>query len=171
MVENKLYKIKKGNFTFSISFLSIVILLTASIFFYNSFLEKKQKAMQVEIKNLDSAISEIQSNKDLQIYNLLALNKKSIDLLKKNSQITRFINHLKVISSKYDLSFKGFNYSSPSLTTSVEISSDEKGLAYLRASNFIKSYRQTPEALFELDFINSISGHDRMSFDLRFLVK
>ena len=168
---NKLYKTKKSNLTVSIWFLIFVITSTTWFFFYNNFLENKAEVLQGEIRNLESSISEIQKNKDLQIYNLVSLNKKSIELLKRNSKVTKFINHLKVISSKYNLDFRWFNYSNGSLSTSIKLVSDENGLAYNRATNFIKSYREAPEALFELDFINSISGHDRMSFDVKFNVK
>ena len=171
MEKNILYKTKKINLTTSIWFLFFVIFVTAWLFFYNSFLENKSQVLREEIRNLDSSISEIQKDKDLQIYNLIVLNKNSIDLLKKNSEVTKFINHLKVISSKYDLDFGGFNYSNGILSTSVELVSDEKNLAYNKATNFLSSYRKESEALFELDFVNNITGYDRMKFNVKFNVK
>jgi hypothetical protein len=51
----------------------------------------------------------VEKDKRLKIYSLLELNKELINLYDKMNDITKYINHMNVIASKYKLKFSGFN--------------------------------------------------------------
>jgi hypothetical protein len=49
--------------------------------------------------------------------------------------------------------------------------SDDKGIAYKKLVAFLRDYKNSDKALFELGFIDSISGYDDMKFRVSFKVK
>ena len=151
----------------SLSFMVIVIVISVLLFLYNGVLKKSNLVLKGEISDLEKSISEIQENKLVQSYNLISINKKSMDVLKRRSQIPQFIAHIDNISDEYDVEFKGFDYYNGSLTTSVKVDSSKEKLAYEWTVNFIKSYRNKDWTLFDLDFINNFLGQDKISFDIK----
>ncbi len=81
-----------------------------------------------------------------------------------------------LIKSNYNIDFRWFNFNSSIIWTSVLLDSDEYNeldykLAYQKFVKFVWEYRNDENALFDLSFINRISWHDQMKFDLNFIIK
>ena len=163
-------KRKKWNFK-SMFFLIIVILLTIAMNFYNNSIKNDIENIKSEISVIESSIKDVEKDKKIQIYSLLELNANVIDAYKKNNKITRYINHMNVIQAKYDLVFKWFTFSNWELSTSVEIISDNKAIAYQKTRDFLRDYRRDKKALFDLDFVNQITWMDDMKFKVNFKIK
>jgi hypothetical protein len=87
------------------------------------------------------------------------------------NDITKYINHMNVIASKYKLKFSGFNLVKWEITSNVSIVSDNDWIAYQRVKDFISKYRIDKKALFDLKFINSVEWMDDMKFKVNFKVK
>lgn len=155
-----------------IIFLLIVVLSTLGLFLYNTHLNNETSKILIEKNEITSSIKELSKNEELQIFALLEDNGSSIDILTKRSDVTKYIQHLKAIWQKYDVKFSGFNIASGVIKTNALIeSSVEKWIAYTKTKNFIKNYRNEPNGLFDLDFINSIEWMDSMKFAVSFDIK
>jgi hypothetical protein len=83
--------------------LLIVISITAGLHFYNHQLDIKIAKLKTTSNSIEVNISEVEKDKSIKIYYLLELNKKLLNSYLKSSKITKYINHMNVIESKYDL--------------------------------------------------------------------
>ena len=88
-----------------------------------------------------------------------------------NSQITDFIIHLKRIGAKYNFSMQGFNYSDGKIQTQVTVKSDTSGNASDKIISFLREYPKDDSALFEIQPIVTVVGHNEISFGLQFILK
>jgi len=163
-------KKKKWN-TKSIVFLLFVVLSTVAMNFYNNSIKNDIEKIKSEISVYESSINDVKKDKKIQIYSLLELNANVLDTYKRNNKITTYINHMNVIQAKYDLVFKWFTFSNWELSTKAEIISDDKAIAYQKTRDFLRDYRKDKKALFDLDFVNQITGMDDMKFKVNFKVK
>lgn len=163
---------KKGDFLFRFSvWLFIVILIsTASLYLYKLGLESSLNNTNSEISNIDKSISDLKTDKSLQVYNLYNLNKTVIDNEFKKSNVNVYINYLGLTASKYGLKFDGFNYDTKKISTTLTSTTDTN-LWYLKLIKFIGDYRTTTNNLVDLEFVNSINGSDKISTALVFDVK
>ncbi len=151
------YKIKKiDNFKISLIILIFIITLTISIFWYNLYIEKQNNNLQSEIQVKNTAINNLENQKEIIAYSIYTKNKWLIKTLENYSKQTLFINHLFELSNKYKIFFKWYNFSKWKLQTTV-IASSNNIVNYRKTANFIKNYREDKNALFKLDFIKNIS--------------
>ncbi len=157
--------------TSSIVLLVVVILLTTVLYFYNNNLDKQISDLQNNISSLKTNISEVEKDKNLQVYYLVELNKKILSTYEKMNNVTKYINHFNVISNKYNLKLEGFSLSKWEITTQAKVTSDNKAIAFQKTRDFISNYRKDSKALFDLGFINSIEWMDDMKFKLTFKIK
>jgi len=176
MEKTQLIKTYKNSYFGSISFFVFVILLSIWLFFYNNELEKNSKMLQTSITKYTKSIDSYELNKEFKVYSLIQVNKKNLNVLNKNSQINKFLDHMDYIENTYNLEFRGFNLNNWLIWTSIIINTDDYNqidykLAYQKLVNFIWEYRKDPKAIFDLDFVNKISGHDQMKFDINFIIK
>jgi hypothetical protein len=88
----------KSSYINSIIFLLLVIISTVSIHYYNNYSVKKINIIKEKISKIEFSIHEIEKEADLQINSLLEINKEVIDSYKVLNRITKYINHLNVIS-------------------------------------------------------------------------
>lgn len=164
-------KNKVSNYTASIIFLIVVLIITVSLHFYNYYVWNEVEKIKTNISSIDASISSVEKDKRLQVYTLLELNKELISSYEKMNDITKYINHMNVIGSKYKLKFDGFNFAKWEISSTVNIVSDIDWIAFLRTKDFINKYRVDQKALFELKFINSVDWMDDMKFKVNFKVK
>ncbi len=155
----------------SLVFLILVVIFTLTLYFYNNYLVKEIEKVNINISSIESNISEVEKEKSLQVYSLLELNKGYIKEYELMNKVTRYINHMNVIQAKYGLKFTNFNLSNWEIATNVEVVSDDKGIAYQKARDFIKGYRNDDKALFNLDFINGVEWMDNIKFSIIFTIK
>jgi len=164
-------KNKVSNYIASIIFLMVVLIITVSLHFYNYYVWNEVEKIKTNISSIDAKISDVEKDKRLKIYSLLELNKELINSYDKMNDITKYINHMNVIASKYKLKFSGFNLVKWEITSNVSIVSDNDWIAYQRVKDFISKYRIDKKALFDLKFINSVEWMDDMKFKVNFKVK
>ncbi|PIE85482.1 hypothetical protein CSA08_01850 [Candidatus Gracilibacteria bacterium] len=163
-------KKKKSSYIFSLLFLALVLILTLALYLYNSNITEDIAEVNEEIKVVDSLIENIKKDEKLQIYSLIETNKKPLEILEYNSQIPDYIEHFKNIGQKYKIDLKSFSYSAGKITTSVTFN-QENEVTYLRVVNFLRDYRQSPDSLFDLDFVKSVSGNDTITFNISLTLK
>lgn len=164
-------KNKVSNYIASIIFLIVVLIITVSLHFYNYYVWNEVEKIKTNISSIDASISSVEKDKRLKIYSLLELNKELINSYNKMNDVTKYINHMNVISSKYKLKFSGFNLAKWEITSNVSMVSDNDWIAYQRAKDFISKYRIDKKALFDLKFISSVEWMDDMKFKVNFKVK
>ncbi len=163
-------KKKKSSYIFSLLFLALVLILTLALYLYNSNITEDIAEVNEEIKVVDSLIENIKKDEKLQIYSLIETNKKPLEILEYNSQIPDYIEHFKNIGQKYKIDLKSFSYSAWKITTSVTFN-QENEVTYLRVVNFLRDYRQSPDSLFDLDFVKSVSWNDTITFNISLTLK
>ena len=168
---NVINKKTSSSYMTSLVFLIIVIVSTVGLNYYNNSLITEVESIKNSINTIDDNIAEVEKDKNLQIYSLLELNKWVIESYEKMNNITKYINHMNIISRVYDLEFTGFNLSNWVLSTNIEIMSDDNWIAYVKTKDFIKKYRNDAKALFDLSFINSVEWMDIMKFKVDFKIK
>ena len=168
---NVINKKTNSGYKSSIVFLAIVIITTVGLSIYNNFLVSEIKKIQKSITSIESNITEVEKDKNLQIYSLLELNKWVIDSYKVMNNVTKYINHMDVIEDKYQLKFSWFKLSEWKISTSIKTMSDDNWIAYMKTKDFIKNYRNDPNSLFDLDFIKSFEWMDIMKFNVDFKIK
>jgi len=91
--------------------LAFAIASTILIYSYNMYIEEKNSRLSMNIAETKVKITKIQEDPNLQVYKLLTDNKKTIDKLESQSQVTTFIKRMDSIENKYFLNFGGFTYS------------------------------------------------------------
>ncbi|QFR38761.1 hypothetical protein A9Q91_00820 [Candidatus Gracilibacteria bacterium 28_42_T64] len=170
--KDKVVKKATNPYFSSLLFLVLVLVLTGAITFYNSILEKETLELRAQTQLYDQNIAEIEKEKKIQIFALLQANKKTMNSLEGRSQITKIINHIDFIQEKYHIRLIGFNLSSGKLETKALVESNETGIAYQKVGHFVKEYRKDSEALFELGFVDHVSGGENsMKFNVSFSLK
>lgn len=170
---------KKLDYTFFISLilLIIAILINTWVYSYNYYTNKNIDDLKSKIEESKKAISNIKNNERIKTYFLLEQNKNNIVILDKKSNIISYIEHLKVIKSKYYLNFTWFNYTDLKITTNAWVENKDfnslwnNSLAYIKVTNFIEKYRMDKESKFKLPFINVINWQSEIKFDINFEVK
>jgi len=181
MLETKqaeIYKEKWFNWlSLSIWFLIVIILLTVSLFAYNTYIEWKNTYLEKQITEKEKAIKEKQKNQLIQVYDLYTRNKSIIKKLEKQSDIVSTINHLDEIALKYNIELSGFDYSAWEIKTKALSSSDWwstlwSSSSYKKTYDFIKKYREDNKNPYKLSFIESftmnknVSGNEEWTFNL-----
>jgi hypothetical protein len=163
-------KTRTGYIT-SIVFLSIVVLSTISLHFYNNNSLLKIENIKKDISSREANIKVISKEPNLQIYSLLELNKWVIESYSLMNKITSYITHMGKIEERHNLQFSGFNLNNWKITTNVKIISDNNWIAFQKTRDFINNYRMDTKSLFDLDFINGVEGMDEIKFPVNFKIK
>lgn len=154
----------------SLGFLAFVILWTLGLFFYNGYMENKNITLEEKLTWIETSVTELRSEKDIQSYEIYSQNKAVFERMQKYSQISPMIENLTGIMLKYDLVFKSFNYSEGKIN--LEAYSETIGSpAYKKVVKFIEDYEILPEALFTLGDINTYTGYEKIDFPLSFQLK
>ncbi len=153
-------------------FLVFVLVVTAGLFFYNNHLDKKNSQILSRIDKIESSIEKIEENPKVQIYSLLDMNTTFISELEKRNKIISYINHLRYIQNTYWLSFDWFSYSNWKISTTATVNSTtDDGIAYEKTVDFIKKYRESDNAKFNLEFINSFEWMNTLKYNINFELK
>ncbi|MDD3144873.1 MAG: hypothetical protein PHV23_02060 [Candidatus Gracilibacteria bacterium] len=162
---------KKNELIKPLIFLGFVLVVSLGLFLFNWRLDYTNSQLDQKISERESDIKILEADPKIQVYSLVEANKSTIVGLEKRSMITKYINHIKSISKKYDVNFEGFTISNGDINTVSLVSSTDKGLAYAKTRDFIKNYRLDDKALFNLEFVSSIEGGDSMKIPLIFKLK
>lgn len=161
----------KASYNKSLFFLLFVIFISAWLFAGNKYLSSQNTEILNQITDIEGKIATLESDESVQVYTLLNANKKAIEKLNNRSKMAFFIDELDKLSSRYSLIIQGFQYASGKLSVQVYVRSDEFWLAYKKLKNFIEKYRKDQAAIYELDFIDNVSGSDNMKLNMNFHVK
>ncbi len=162
---------KKNELIKPLIFLWFVLVVSLGLFLFNWRLDYNNWQLDQKIFEREVDIKVLESDPKIQVYSLIEANKSTIIGLEKRSMITKYVNHIKSISKKYDVAFEWFTISNWIINTVSLISSTDKWLAYAKTRDFIKNYRLDDKALFNLEFISSIEGGDSMKIPLIFKLK
>jgi len=172
----KIFKTKEKNpLKISIFFLSLILLITIWLYFYNYSIENKINELKKDIQTKTNSIKQLEQNKKIVISRLYNANKTSIQRLEDYSMITTYINHLYYLQRIYNINFKWFNYSNWNIKTTVLASSDWISTDYKKTYNFIKNYRENSDslALFNLWLVKNIKEKQKLynEFDINLSLK
>lgn len=160
------------NYKLSITFLVVIIIGTVALYLYNNFLWGQLEEIKKTISSYENSIKEIEQDKNLQIYSLLELNKKTIEKYKVMNDISGFINHMNSIGIKYGLKLYWFQLSSEKIETLIKSDSDAKTIAYKKIVDFISTYRADENAKFDLLFVDWVEWWmDEIKFKVNFKIK
>lgn len=162
---------KKRALIWPIVFLWFVIVLSVILFLFNFKLNNDIIDLEKKILERNSEIKILKDDSKVQVFSLIEANKNTIDNLEKRSYITNFIKHLNAISQKYDVVFESFSISQWIIKVQASFESSDKGIAYIKTSNFVNSYRKDENALFNLNFISSFEWMDYIKFEVEFSIK
>jgi len=171
MNEVKKGKNPKKNLTLSVIFFLIVVLATVWIKLYSNSIEAKNEKLQMDIDEVVASINEIKKDEKTQIYELLQRNKKAIERKELLSDIPNFVGTMKQMSEDFEVEFDGFAYSNGVISCETKASTDNASLAYQKTAKFIKDYRASEEAIFNIGFINAFDGTNEMMFNVELEVK
>ncbi len=165
--------IKVLKINFAIIFTILVALATISIYWYNIYLEWKNKDLDNNISEKEARINVIKEDKNIQIYALIQDNAKILKKLKSHSQITKFISWMTYIEENYNLILEWFNYSNWIISTKARTNPEKVSNAYITTSSFIEKYRKdkNEQAIFKLPFISKVVWNSDISFNLKLEVK
>lgn len=150
----------------SIVILSIVVLITAWIKYFDYSLQNKVEAYKAETISLEDEIREIKKDKIVQIYSLVEDNKKLLDEKKALNQIPGYVNEVKKIASEYGLSLKGFDYKSGEITTSAYSVNDENGASFGKITSLLTKYRENKDEMFDIKFVEWFKGSSKIEFNM-----
>lgn len=157
-----------------ISLFLVVLFITIWAFIYNMMLKNDISKIENDISKIDVSLEELKKDKDIQVASLLVKNKKIIEKLEKNSDITKYINHLNTLSRKYGVKFSWFNLAENKVSTKALVNTRWNIFAYKNVKNFIKDYRNPEmenDQIFKLGFVNSFEWNDSIRFDVNFEIK
>ncbi len=164
-------KTKSSYFPASTIFLVVVLVATILLYLYNNYIENSIKDIQNDTTTIEASIKEVENDKNIQIYRLIELNKEVIASYESMNKITKYINHLNELKSKYNLEFNWFDLSKWEIVTNIKTTSDDGWLAYQKTRDFINKYRLDPKWLFDLWFVSSVEWMDEIKFKVNFKIK
>ncbi len=196
-IDNNFYKNKKiKDFYFSLGFLLFTLIITISLFAYNSSIKSTNEELKLEIERINKEIISLEEkknktnnnykNKDyITAYNIYSKNTLVFDMLAKKSQIPSFIRHLRQTYRNYNIKFTWFSYSNGVVSTSVNVETDkiktfyndwkrrypDMKLAYMKIINFLNLYNNIDNNLFRSGKVTQFSWYDNMSFNVVFELK
>ncbi len=129
--------------------------------------------LQSDIDNNNAQVTALNKwSSLLQASQLLNTNSGIIKRLEQRSNIVGYIAHLRQISSQYNIGINGFEYSGDQLGVNIASSSQTgQNAAYQNVVKLLREYEDSKTALFTIDTISSIAGHDSMRFAVNFLIK
>lgn len=157
-------------FRFSVWFFIFVLLVTLWMYFYKYNLDSSLSKTKNEISQIEKSVSELSSDKKIQVYSLYNANKSIIDNEFRKSDVNTYINYLKLTSRKYGVLFDTFNYDGAKIMTNI-IATTTTDLAYLKMVKFISDYRTGTDDLVKLWFISSITWSDKINTNIVFELK
>ncbi|GEM_PF-2520483 len=164
-------KKKKKDMYLSLVFLLLVILSTVALFFYSGRVEAENISLLQQITERKSSIEKLREDKNIEAYYLYNLNRKVLDEMTKNSEISKFVEHSLRVMVRYDLIFENFTYNNGEVYLNAVSESNDRGLAYKKIIKFMNEYNKNETSLFHLEPINSFSGQDNIKFPVIFSIK
>ncbi len=163
--------IKKINKLFlPILLLIVAVISTAGLYFYNIYLEWENSSKQVEIKDIKEKINNVRKDRNLQIFELLDDNKRVLDKMKAESQITTMMSAMDDIESKYNIFFEGFNYSNGEISSEAFSNTEDGWEPYAIVRDFINDFRKEKESGLDLPFITQLEWMSEIKFPIKFRV-
>lgn len=171
-IENKIIKSKKP-YIWALICVAIIILFTIGLKIVDTMWGNNIAELNSEIEQNKSQVIQLNDGSSLlQVSHLLKTNSAIIEKLEKQSKIVVYINHLRQISSTYNIGITGFEYSGETLWVNVTSTTQTgKARAYQNIVEFLREYEVSKTALFRMDRIASISWHDSLRFAVNFLIK
>lgn len=179
-----------------ISFLLLVVVIAGNIwlYIYSANLEKTKAELISQKDEISNEVDKLNNDSKIQVYNLISKNESKIENMKKMSTLRNIIGEIWNITSKYWIIFDTFAYSNWVINSSVYTESTVRagGVSwkpYEKIVSFLGEYadRWTIDSTknsikddilknkwgikFDVDFINSFSGDEKISFNLKLSLK
>lgn len=98
------------HFYVAVAFTVLVVILTAIIFLYKQKVIHENTNATQEISELQSTLSQLRKDEEVQAFELYSKNKNQLDILTYNSQIPLFYNEISRLSRLYNFDFSGFSF-------------------------------------------------------------
>lgn len=173
-MNNKILLLKEPlNYSYICSIILFCFTLCSTLFlsYANKNIVSEVDGYNKKIEERDESLKNLENNEELQVYALLEANKKSLDLLKKRSQIVSYVQHLKWIARAYDLEISWFQMDWWVIRTQVEAKSDDLWVSYKKIVHFMKAYKENKKALFDIEPIKTFRWYDNLRFHIDFRIK
>lgn len=171
-IDSSFYKQKKSrSIYYALGFLILVILATGGLYFYNWHLQKSIGALEIQVYERENAIDNLRQDKNIEVYYIYNLNKKTFDSIYEGSQISSFVKHAMSTMIGYDLTFDGFNYNTNTITLNATAETNERSLAYTKVAKFLNEYNKNEKSLFVLQPVENFTGQDNIKFSVTFLLQ
>jgi hypothetical protein len=103
---NKTFKYSQTSKIGKFIFLFIVIFLTISVAFYNSYLEKEITKLETQVEEHKAEVKKLESQKKVYVYSLILLHKSILKKMDERSHITKYIDHLDTMKEHYNLEMR-----------------------------------------------------------------
>jgi len=154
----------------SLGFFGVIIFITIALYFFNIYTNGKNEELQQKLTSLESSVSELKKDKNIESYYIYSQNTEAFAKLEKDSQVSAMIEHLTGIMLKYDLAFDSFQYSNGEVKLSTKTTSENLP-AFKKVVKFVEDYSQRDDALFTVKGINEFTGYDQINFPLTLELK
>lgn len=151
--------------------LLVVLLITLGLFFYSWNVESDISNKRWNISNLQKEISKLKEDKNIMIYELLKANKSNIEKMDKTSNIPNIYSNMIKIGQDFGIGFSDFRYNDGIIKTKALVKSRDGKYPYQVASEFIKSFREENNYIFDLDIVKALETKSGAEFEITLKLK
>lgn len=165
---------KKTNklFLLSLWLLAGVVLITLGMFVYNMTLTSSIWSLGEEITQKETQIRTLKQNPQIQLYTLVQSNKGYLDKMRHLSNIPEILKKVRSLESQFRVQFWDISYSNWELSSSITVWWWTQKMVAEIAAKFIGHFRwDSQDDMFELGFINSVSGNSQLNFWVKLKMK
>jgi Tfp pilus assembly protein PilE len=106
----KTFKYSQSGQKGSLLILVIVLLTTIGFAVYNNFLKSDINKISAQIREHETRIEKLESQKSVYIYSLIKRHQKVLDEMDERSMITKYMDHLQAMKAHYDFDLRGFQF-------------------------------------------------------------
>jgi hypothetical protein len=109
---------------------------------YNVQLEKQNLELEAQIQQLDTSITSVQQDPNIQAYSIYERHEVFLKRLAAQSKVTEFVSHLRKHFSIAGIDAKGFNYSDSMVSVGLSAQTNDNGYAYQKIVKFLRDYNE-----------------------------
>ncbi len=159
-----------SHFLWGIVFFIFVVIVTIVIFWYKHKVATENNNLTQQISELQTTLSTLRKDKDVQAYELYDKNRTQLDILTYNSQVPLFYNEISRLSRLYNFEFSNFSFNKWAIKLSALAKSDSSERWYEKFRSLITDFYN---ARYSDDDIDDESDNINVNFksilDLKFV--
>lgn len=166
-------------YTVAVVFLWLVLILTGLILAYSMTVGSSNKKSSEKLESLNTSITALSNDPDIQAYQLYEQNKRQIDNMTYFSNMPLFYNEMRRISGEFGIKMSQFSYSDKKISVAASALTNPSGAAYKKYEELISWFRVSEtweedekfeEKMFDLEFVRSFQWENRIVSNLDFIV-